>query len=123
MIFNIWELIEYASSIVTLFPGDVVNSGTTGGTSSGAFKTGARTGYLKPGETIEATIEGIGTLRHPVVAGKPLPTDPHRRAAPGGRHLHAGRPDPDSTAAAVGIRRAELQLRLEAALKCRPTDH
>ena len=75
MIHNIWELIEYASSVNTLFPGDVVNSGTTGGTSSGAFKRGTREGYLKPGETIEATIEGIGTLRHPVVAGKPLPND------------------------------------------------
>jgi 2,4-didehydro-3-deoxy-L-rhamnonate hydrolase len=75
MIHNIWELIEYGSSIITLFPGDVINSGTTGGTSSGAFKQGTRKGYLKPGETIEATIEGIGTLRHPVVAGNPLPTD------------------------------------------------
>jgi 2-keto-4-pentenoate hydratase/2-oxohepta-3-ene-1,7-dioic acid hydratase in catechol pathway len=75
MIHNIWELIEYGSSIITLFPGDVINSGTTGGTSSGAFKRGTRSGYLKPGETIEATIEGIGTLRHPIVAGKPLPTD------------------------------------------------
>ncbi len=75
MIFNIWELIEYGSSIITLFPGDVVNSGTTGGTSSGAFKTGTRKGYLKPGETVEASIEGIGTLRHAVVAGKPLPAD------------------------------------------------
>jgi 2-keto-4-pentenoate hydratase/2-oxohepta-3-ene-1,7-dioic acid hydratase in catechol pathway len=75
MIFNIWELIEYGSSIITLHPGDVVNSGTTGGTSMGALKTGARKGYLKPGEVIEASIEGIGTLRHTVVAGKPLPTD------------------------------------------------
>jgi 2-keto-4-pentenoate hydratase/2-oxohepta-3-ene-1,7-dioic acid hydratase in catechol pathway len=75
MIFNIWELIEYGSSIITLYPGDVVNSGTTGGTSSGAFKTGTRTGYLKPGETIEASIEGIGTLRHSVVAGRPAPGD------------------------------------------------
>ena len=75
MIHNMWELIEYGSSIITLFPGDVINSGTTGGTSSGAFKQGTRKGYLKPGETIEARIEGIGTLRHPIVAGKPLPTD------------------------------------------------
>ena len=55
MIHNMWELIEYGSSIITLFPGDVINSGTTGGTSSGAFKRGTRAGYLKPGETIEAT--------------------------------------------------------------------
>ncbi len=75
MIHNIWELIEYGSSIITLFPGDVINSGTTGGTSSGAFKRGTREGYLKPGEKIEAHIEGIGTLTHTTVAGEPLPTD------------------------------------------------
>lgn len=75
MIHSIWELIEYGSSIITLFPGDVVNSGTSGGTSTGAFAEGTRSGYLKAGEAIEASIEGIGTLRHPVVAGKPEPDD------------------------------------------------
>jgi 2-keto-4-pentenoate hydratase/2-oxohepta-3-ene-1,7-dioic acid hydratase in catechol pathway len=95
MIHNIWELIEYGSSIITLFPGDVINSGTTGGTSSGAFKRGTRAGYLKPGETIEATIEGIGTLRHPVVAGKPLPTDLTGSQLPAvGTYRPAGSPPP-----------------------------
>ena len=75
MIHSIWELIEYGSSVITLFPGDVVNSGTSGGTSRGAFAEGTRSGYLKPGEAIEASIEGIGTLRHPVVAGTPEPDD------------------------------------------------
>ena len=32
MIHTLYELIEYASSIVTLFPGDVINNGTSGGT-------------------------------------------------------------------------------------------
>ncbi len=73
MIHSIWELMEYASSIITLFPGDVLNSGTSGGTSSGAFAQGTRSGYLQPGEVIEASIEGIGTLRMPTVAGEPLP--------------------------------------------------
>ena len=73
MIFNIWELMEYASSLITLFPGDVLNSGTTGGTSLAGFETGVRSGYLQPGERIEATIEGIGTLIHDVVAGEDLP--------------------------------------------------
>jgi 2-keto-4-pentenoate hydratase/2-oxohepta-3-ene-1,7-dioic acid hydratase in catechol pathway len=73
MIHNVWELIEYGSSIVTLHPGDVVNSGTTSGTSSGAFFAGSRSGYLKPGEVMEASITGIGTLRNPVVAGPPPP--------------------------------------------------
>jgi 2-keto-4-pentenoate hydratase/2-oxohepta-3-ene-1,7-dioic acid hydratase in catechol pathway len=74
MIFNVWELMEYASSLITLYPGDVLNSGTTGGTSSGAFETGVRSGYLEPGERIEATIEGIGTLVHEVVAGETPPS-------------------------------------------------
>ena len=75
MIHSIWELMEYASSIITLFPGDVLNSGTSGGTSSGAFAEGTRSGYLQAGEVIEASIDGIGTLRMPTVAGDPLPTD------------------------------------------------
>ena len=75
MIHSLWELIEYASSLITVFPGDVLNSGTSGGTASGAFATGARSGYLKAGETIEASIEGIGTLRHTVVAEQALPDD------------------------------------------------
>jgi 2-keto-4-pentenoate hydratase/2-oxohepta-3-ene-1,7-dioic acid hydratase in catechol pathway len=75
MIHSLWELVEYASSLITLYPGDVLNSGTSGGTSMGAFETGARSGYLEPGETIEATIEGIGTLRHTVVAGERPPAD------------------------------------------------
>jgi 2-keto-4-pentenoate hydratase/2-oxohepta-3-ene-1,7-dioic acid hydratase in catechol pathway len=70
MIHNVWELIEYGSSIVTLHPGDVINAGTTSGTSSGAMFAGTRSGFLKPGEVMEAKIEGIGTLRNPVVAGE-----------------------------------------------------
>ncbi len=73
MIFNVWELMEYASSLITLYPGDVLNSGTTGGTSFAGFESGVRSGYLEPGERIEATIEGIGTLEHEVVAGETPP--------------------------------------------------
>lgn len=75
MIHSLWELIEYASSLITLYPGDVLNSGTSGGTSMGAFETGVRSGYLEPGEEIAASIEGIGTLRHRVVAGEQPPAD------------------------------------------------
>ncbi len=73
----------------------MINSGTTGGTSSGAFKRGTRSGYLKPGETIEATIEGVGPLRHPVVAGKPQPTDLTGSQLPAvGTYRPAGSPPP-----------------------------
>jgi len=74
MIHSLWELIEYASSLITLHPGDVLNSGTSGGTAAGALETGTRSGYLEPGETIEASIEGIGMLRHTAVA-EPTPPD------------------------------------------------
>ena len=74
MILNVWELMEYASSLITLYPGDVLNSGTTGGTSFAGFESGVRSGYLEPGERIEATIEGIGTLVHEVVAGETPPS-------------------------------------------------
>jgi len=73
MIHSLWELIEYGSSIITLYPGDVLNSGTSGGTTAGAAAQRGQSGYLQPGETIEASIEGIGMLRMPVVAGPPLP--------------------------------------------------
>jgi 2-keto-4-pentenoate hydratase/2-oxohepta-3-ene-1,7-dioic acid hydratase in catechol pathway len=72
MIHSIYELIEYASSIITLFPGDVINNGTSGGTGAGTAYRGEQR-FLKPGETIVASIEGIGTLRLPVVAGAPPP--------------------------------------------------
>ena len=71
MIHSLWELIEYASSINTLYPGDVINNGTSGGTAAGAASTrGPEDRYLKPGEIVEASIDGIGTLRLPVVAGE-----------------------------------------------------
>ena len=71
MIHSLWEIIEYASSIITLYPGDVINNGTSGGTAAGAAQTrGEDDRYLKPGEVVEATIDGIGTLRMPVVAGE-----------------------------------------------------
>jgi 2-keto-4-pentenoate hydratase/2-oxohepta-3-ene-1,7-dioic acid hydratase in catechol pathway len=72
MIHSIYELIEYASSMVTLFPGDVINNGTSGGTGAGTAYRGEQR-FLKPGETIVASIDGIGTLRLPVVAGAPPP--------------------------------------------------
>ncbi len=67
MIHSLWELIEYASSIITLYPGDVINNGTSGGVGMGTAVRGKQR-FLQPGEVIEATIDGIGTLRMPVVA-------------------------------------------------------
>lgn len=67
MIHSIYELIEYGTSIVTMYPGDVLNNGTSGGTGAGTAVRGEQR-FLQPGETIEASIVGIGTLVLPVVA-------------------------------------------------------
>ena len=69
LVHSTYELIEYGSSIITLYPGDVVNNGTSGGTGMGQAYRGAER-FLKPGEKMVATIEGIGTLTLPVVAGR-----------------------------------------------------
>lgn len=75
MIHNIPELIEYASSLITVFPGDVLQSGTSGGTGAGRVERATGSGYLQAGETISASIDGIGTLTHTVVAEESIPND------------------------------------------------
>jgi len=75
MIHNIPELIEYASSLITVFPGDVLQSGTSGGTGAGRVERATGSGYLQPGETINASIEGIGSLTHTVVGEESIPDD------------------------------------------------
>lgn len=73
MIHTLWELIEYASSVVTLFPGDVINNGTSGGTGVGTAVRGTQR-FLQPGEVVQATIDGIGTLKLSVeLEGEPSP--------------------------------------------------
>lgn len=62
MIHSLYEIIEYGSSIITLFPGDVINNGTSGGTGQGTSVRGEQR-FLQPGEEITGTIDGIGTLR------------------------------------------------------------
>ena len=52
----------------------MINNGTSGGTAAGAADTRGQEGrFLKPGEVVEASIDGIGDLRVPVVAGE-MPT-------------------------------------------------
>ena len=73
MIHTLYELVEYGSSIITLFPGDVINNGTSGGVGMGTAVRGEQR-FLQPGDVIEATIEGIGTLTIAVV-GEDEPPD------------------------------------------------
>ena len=63
MIHNIYELVEYGSWIMTLFPGDVVSAGSPAGTGMSRSVRPEQV-FLKPGDKIVGTIEGIGTLTH-----------------------------------------------------------
>jgi 2-keto-4-pentenoate hydratase/2-oxohepta-3-ene-1,7-dioic acid hydratase in catechol pathway len=61
MIFGVADTIAFASRFMTLEPGDVIETGTPSG-------VGAATGtYLKAGDVMEAWIDGLGSLRTPVV--------------------------------------------------------
>ena len=65
MIFNIPQLIAYASTIFTLVPGDVIITGTPAGV--GWSQKPPR--FMKAGDVVEVEIEAIGTLVNPIVAG------------------------------------------------------
>ena len=64
MIWTVREQIAYLSTIVTLEPGDVIATGTPTGVGM------ARGIFLKAGDVVSASIEGIGTLTKSVVAEK-----------------------------------------------------
>ena len=64
MIFPVAAIIAFLSRWVTLEPGDVISTGTPSGVGS---STGT---YLKPGDTVVATIDRIGSLGNPVVAAR-----------------------------------------------------
>lgn len=64
MIWKVREQISYLSQILTLRPGDVIATGTPTG-------VGAAHGiFLKDGDRVEATVEGIGTLANRIVNEK-----------------------------------------------------
>ena len=65
MIHNVYELVAYASSLMTLRPGDIVVTGTPAGVGSARMPPV----YFKPGDRSVCTYEGVGTLTNPVVAG------------------------------------------------------
>ena len=66
MIFKVAYLIHYISQGITLEPGDVIATGTPEGV--GIFRKPPV--LLKPGDVFEVKIEGLGTLRNPVVAAE-----------------------------------------------------
>jgi 2-keto-4-pentenoate hydratase/2-oxohepta-3-ene-1,7-dioic acid hydratase in catechol pathway len=72
MIHSVWEVIEYASSLVTLQPGDIIGAGTSGGVGMGTSVRGSQV-WLVAGDEITASIDKIGTLRHKIEAAPAPP--------------------------------------------------
>jgi 2-keto-4-pentenoate hydratase/2-oxohepta-3-ene-1,7-dioic acid hydratase in catechol pathway len=56
-IHDIHEIVSYVSRYVTLYPGDVIYTGTPGATSA-----------MKPGDVVEIEVEGVGILRNRITA-------------------------------------------------------
>jgi 2-keto-4-pentenoate hydratase/2-oxohepta-3-ene-1,7-dioic acid hydratase in catechol pathway len=63
MIFGVAELIEFLSGSTTLEPGTVILTGTPEGVGMGRKPPV----WLKDGDVVETEVEGIGTLRNPVI--------------------------------------------------------
>jgi 2,4-didehydro-3-deoxy-L-rhamnonate hydrolase len=61
---NVYELLSYASNILTLNPGDVISGGSPAGTNIER----AEPRWMRAGDTAKCAIEGIGTQIHKVVA-------------------------------------------------------
>ena len=58
-IHDIHAIVSFVSRYVTLYPGDLIYTGTPGATAA-----------MKPGDVVEIEVEGVGVLRNTIVAGK-----------------------------------------------------
>jgi 2-keto-4-pentenoate hydratase/2-oxohepta-3-ene-1,7-dioic acid hydratase in catechol pathway len=65
MLFTPGRLLEFASELITVEPGDVVTTGTPAGV--GLFRDPPV--FLKPGDEVTVSVDRIGNLTNPVVAG------------------------------------------------------
>ena len=54
-LFSLDVMVRFISQVITLLPGDVIATGTPAGV-----------GPLRAGDTVEVTVEGVGTLSNPV---------------------------------------------------------
>lgn len=67
MLFKVDDLIADISTGITLEPGDIIASGTPEGVGAGREPQE----WLWPGDVVVATVEGIGSIRHPVTDSTP----------------------------------------------------
>ncbi len=59
MIFSVSKIVSFVSRHVTLEPGDLIFTGTSGQTTN-----------IQPGDVVEVEVEGVGVLRNPVVGAR-----------------------------------------------------
>ena len=64
LIWNEPNMLAYLTTILQLYPGDVISTGTPAGTGA------ERREFLKPGDVVEIELEGVGTLTTPFEAYK-----------------------------------------------------
>lgn len=62
LIFDVATIVSYVSRYFTLYPGDVIYTGTPGTTAA-----------MQPGDVVEVELEGVGVLRNPVVRAGAVP--------------------------------------------------
>jgi 2-keto-4-pentenoate hydratase/2-oxohepta-3-ene-1,7-dioic acid hydratase in catechol pathway len=63
---SIPEIVQHYSW-VTLYPGDIITTGTVSGVA--AFRKNPEKFYLKPGDVLESEVQGIGVLKNYIVGG------------------------------------------------------
>ena len=63
MLFNVNDIIEDISESMTLEPGDIIATGTPAGVGAGRSPQE----WMWPGDTVEISITGIGTLKNPII--------------------------------------------------------
>jgi 2,4-diketo-3-deoxy-L-fuconate hydrolase len=72
MIFGVAHLVSYISRFMTLYPGDLISTGTPPGVGMGMKPNPV---YLKPGDTMRVGIEGLGEQQQKVYAWDPALID------------------------------------------------
>jgi 2-keto-4-pentenoate hydratase/2-oxohepta-3-ene-1,7-dioic acid hydratase in catechol pathway len=68
MIFGVAQLVSYISRFMTLYPGDLISTGTPPGVGMGCKPSPV---YLKPGDTMRLSISGLGEQNQTVHAWNP----------------------------------------------------
>ena len=63
LVFNVPQVVSYLSQFMSLLPGDVISTGTPGGVGMGMNPQT----YLKKGDVVELSIDGLGTSRQEAI--------------------------------------------------------